>query len=147
MNMAYFIIGNNLRLVRNPNWPDRICDEYVVTHDADQSFINLVIEGEVLKLPTYKKLSDLPLNFTPDLLTPKLDQVEALALFNDAASKAAITGQRIGQVLFDALSTRSQIVYIDGTWYLSDLITVVDTFYYDEDLESVSLKFFQQFVN
>lgn len=145
--MAYFIMGNTLRLVRNPNWPDRICDSYEITNESGTKIINLVIEGDVLALPTYKHLSDLPSNFTPDLLTPKLDQIEALALFNEAASKAAITRQRIGQVLFDSLSARSHVIYVDGTWYLSDLITSVDSFYYEEDLETVSLKFFQQFVN
>lgn len=144
--MSYFIIGDTLRLVRNPNWPDRICDGYEITHDSGVPHINLVIEGEVIKLPIYKHLSDIPTHFTPELLTPKLDQTEALALFNDAASKSVITGQRVGQALFDLLSARSHVVYVNGSWYLSDLITVVDSFYYDDDLEKVSLKFFQQFV-
>ena len=144
--MAYFILGDTLRLTRNPNWPDRVCDQFEITTESGVKFINLINEGEVTKLPTYKHLADLPHNFTPELLVPKLDQIEALALFNDAARKAAITGQRIGQVLFDALSTRSQVICNDGVWYLSDLMTVVDNFYYDEDIETVSLKFFQQFV-
>ncbi len=140
-----FIMGDNYRLARNPNWPDRICDQHTITHIDGNTEIQLVNGGIVTTRPLYS-YSELPNDFVPERLIPKIGSVEAYQLFNAMATQSALTNQRIGQLLSDYLSAHSHVINVDGHWYLSDLVTVLDEFYYEDDIEIVQLKFFQQFV-
>lgn len=142
--MTYFILGGKLRLTRNPNWPDRVCDSHVLGSVHGEPKISLISEGVVVSYDVYE-LDTLPSDFRPELLVPLLPLPEAMILFNEAIAKSAFLKQRAGQVLFDMCVNRNLLINVDNEWYLSDLVTKVEDFYHEEDIGRVRDLFFRQF--
>ena len=144
--MQYFNYGGSLRLADNPNYPNRICDSYVAGRMDGEQKIALVADGKVSEYPLYDQ-DQLPVNIHLKRLVPLLDPKIGAAMFNHACAAAAVKRQRVGQVLFDMCIAHNLVVNLNNAWYLSDLVTLVDDFYYEDDLSTVQNKFFKQFVS
>lgn len=142
--MTYFILGGKLRLTRNPNWPDRVCDSHVLGLVDGETKLSLIHEGGVTAYDVYE-LDTLPPDFRPELQVPLLPLPEAMILFNEAVAKSSFLKQRVGQVLFDMCVGLNLMINVDNVWYLSDLITRANDFYYEEDIGRVRDTFFKQF--